>query len=132
MIGVDTNILLRAFADDDEQQGAQARELLARLEADGGTVWVNTVVLCEFVWTLRGTKRLSRAELADLVELLLSTELLQFAERDCVERALATFRTSRADFADALIGALNRRTGCATTYTLDGRAAGTADFVAVG
>ncbi len=132
MIGVDTNILLRAFADDDERQGAQARELLARLEADREPVWVNTVVLCEFVWTLRGTKRLSRAELADVVESLLSAEALRLAERDSVERALDIFRTSRADFADALIGALNRHAGCATTCTFDRRAAETADFSAVG
>ncbi len=49
-----------------------------------------------------------------------------------VETALDIFSTTRADFADCLIGVLNRRAGCATTYTFDRRAAATAEFTAVG
>ena len=41
------------------------------------------------------------------------------------------FRATRADFADCLIGVLNRRAGCATTYPFDRRASATADFTAV-
>jgi predicted nucleic-acid-binding protein len=48
-----------------------------------------------------------------------------------VEEALRIFRATRADFADCLIGVLNRRAGCATTYTFDRRAAETADFAPV-
>ena len=39
---------------------------------------------------------------------------------------------ARPGFADALIGVLNRRAGCATTYTFDRRAAEAVEFTAVG
>jgi predicted nucleic-acid-binding protein len=48
-----------------------------------------------------------------------------------VVEALDLFPLSRADFVDLLIGVLNRRAGCATTYTFDRAAAATADFTAV-
>jgi predicted nucleic-acid-binding protein len=132
MIGVDTNVLLRAFADEDDPHTARARQLLTRLEADGEVAWVNHVVLCEFAWVLERSKRFSRSELADLIATIASTRLLTIADRDAVEQAVQLYKDSRADFADALIGVLNRRAGCATTYTFDRRAAATADFSAVG
>jgi hypothetical protein len=49
--------------------------------------------------------------------------------RDVVDGAFSRFRSLPAD---ALIGALERRAGCATTYTCDRRAAETAAFSPVG
>jgi predicted nucleic-acid-binding protein len=132
MIGADTNVLLRAFAAEEGPQTARARAVLAQLEAKGEKVWVNSIVLCEFVWVLRSSKRLSRAQIGDLIELLLATTLLRFADQGLVEDALRLFRSTRLDFADALIGVLNRRAGCTTTYTFDRRAAETPDFSPVG
>jgi predicted nucleic-acid-binding protein len=131
MIGVDTNVLLRAFADEDDPHTARARDLLARLEAEGEAVWVNSIVLCEFVWALRSSGRLSRAQIGDLIELLLSTTLLKIADQVLVEEALQIFRSSRADFADALTGVLNRRSGSTTTVTFDQRAPKAPEFSVV-
>ena len=48
-----------------------------------------------------------------------------------MDEALAVFRATRADVADALIGVPDRRAGCTTTNIFDRRAAATADFSAV-
>jgi predicted nucleic-acid-binding protein len=128
MIGLDTSVLVRVLADEDDPQADRARELLVRLEDAGEIAWLNHVVLCEFAWVLRRTRRFTRAEIADLIATLMASRLIRVADHEAVEEALQIFRASRADFADALIGALNRRAGCATTYTFDQRAAETADF----
>jgi len=132
MIGLDTNILVRVLADEDDPDAERARELLVHLEEAGETVWLNHVVQCELAWVLRSTKRFTRARIADLIDNVLSTRLLRVADVALVEEALRIFRATRADFADALIGVLNRRADCATTYTFDRRAAETPDFTVVG
>jgi predicted nucleic-acid-binding protein len=48
-----------------------------------------------------------------------------------VAEALDLLPLCRADFVDLLVDVLNRRTGCATTYTFDRAAAATANFTAV-
>jgi predicted nucleic-acid-binding protein len=73
MIGLDTNILVRVLADEDDPAADRARELLVRLEEAGETVWLNHVVLCELGWVLRGRKRFTRAQIADLLGRVLST-----------------------------------------------------------
>ncbi|MEK0083077.1 PIN domain-containing protein [Benzoatithermus flavus] len=128
MIGLGTNVLLRAFTDESDPHAPRARRLLEQLAESGETVHVNHIVLCEFAWVLQRSKRLSRAKVAELIELLLCARALHIHEQDAVEEALRTYRASRTDFPDCLIGVLNRRAGCATTYSFDRRAAETADF----
>ncbi|MFL5335421.1 MAG: PIN domain-containing protein [Geminicoccaceae bacterium] len=131
MIGLDTNVLVRVLADEDDPAADRARAFLVSLQDISEAVWVNHVVLCELAWVLRSTRRFSRAEIADLIDHLLATRPLQVADAELVATALQIFRGTRLDFADALIGVLNRRAGCATTYTFDRAAAETADFTAV-
>jgi len=45
--------------------------------------------------------------------------------------ALAAYRTSGADYADCLLGLLNRDLGCATTVTFDADAATLPEFQAL-
>ena len=58
MIGIDTNVLLRIFGsdEDDPDQVAAARGLLRT----AAPLFVNPIVLAEFVWTLRRTYKLDR------------------------------------------------------------------------
>jgi predicted nucleic-acid-binding protein len=128
MIGVDSNLLLRAVLADDTGQAERARRLLAERCSPQWPGFVNRVVLCEAVWTLTAGYRYSRQQLTATLEQLLAAPALLFEDRSAVEAALALFRSSRADFADCLVGVLNRRAGCATTYTFDRRAAETAEF----
>ena len=90
MIGLDTNVLLRVLADEDDPSADRGRNLLARLEQAGETCLVNHVVLCEFAWVLRrGSTRFDRAadrrpDRHDPAR----RRLLRVAEHDAVEEAL--------------------------------------------
>lgn len=128
MIGLDTNVLLRALLADQGAEGAAARGLLASRCSPAEPAFVNHVVLCEAVWVLARTYRYSREQILEALATILATPAFRLAERPLVEEAVRVFRDGRADFADALIGVLNRRAGCATTYTFDRRAAATAGF----
>jgi len=132
LIGLDTNLLLRVLLLDEGPESGRARALVGRLCTVAAPGLVNHIVLCETVWTLARSYRYSREQIADAVAAILATPEFLVPERGLVEEALDLFQVTRADFADCLIGALNRRAGCATTYTFDRRAAESADFSPVG
>ena len=132
MIGIDSNVLLRVLLGDDAAQAERARRLLATECSPRRPAFVNRAVLLEAVWTLATGYRYSRAQLAAAIELLLAAPALMIEDRAAVETALDIFTTTRADFADCLIGVLNRRAGCATTYTFDQAATARAELTAIG
>ncbi len=117
MFGIDTNVLLRLVTEDDAKQAAAARNLM--LSTPRQRVFVNRIVLCEAVWTLRRGYRLSRIQIADALKEWLDNKRLEFEDRDEVERAAATLRSSKADVSDILIGLVNERAGCTATYSFD-------------
>ena len=110
MIAVDTNVLLRYLLHDDEAQAARAEVVF---EA-GEIVLITDVVLAETVWTLAGRRyRLTEAELAGVLERLLSDPYIRFEDNRTVWRAVQAFRGAALEgetgsaggvgFADTLI-----------------------------
>lgn len=121
MIGLDTNVLVRYLAQDDDTQTSRATELVEGLdEQDRGFVCL--VVLVELHWVLRTTFGVSPDEAAFIVEGLLAASWLVVQESDLVRRAVGRARTG-VDFADAVIAELGTAAGCTTTVTFDRRAA---------
>ncbi len=127
MVGLDTNILLRAITKDDPAQSTIAARLLETLnkEAPG---YINIVVLSEFAWSLNRRYKYSREDVRKAVEALLESTSCVVAERDAVNRALRRGLEHRLDFADALIAELNREAGCPVTLSFDKGAANKAGF----
>ena len=123
MIGIDTNILLRATLDDHPTQSAQARKLLATL-ANEHPGFVNIPVLLEFFWVLRSRYKVPRPRLAAVLRDLLGVEHFVFEALDVAGRALAAYESGKADFADSVIALRNQEFGVLTTYTFDSDAAG--------
>ena len=118
MIGLDTNVLLRSATQDDLVQSPIARRLIATLdEANPG--YVNAVVLAEFVWSLRSRYKYDCDQTLTAIEALLQSAAFVISDRDAVNAAAARSRVDAVDFADALIGELNRQAGCRTTMTFD-------------
>ncbi len=126
MIGVDTNVLVRVLVADDARQVAVVQRLLARVEDEGATVFVPTIVVVETVWVLRSVYRLTRSEIvAHLTTVLMSDQVL-IEDADVIERALRTFELGRADFADYLAREAALVAGAQALLTFD-RAAQTED-----
>ena len=119
MIGLDTNILVRYLTHDDPAQYAKAAALIDTVTNRGDHVVVNTAVLCGLVWVLGTAYDYSREEIARAVEQIFSTAQFEIERLDDARQALLDFRSTKADFSDALIGRINRSLGAEHTVTFD-------------
>jgi predicted nucleic-acid-binding protein len=127
MIGLDSNILLRAIANDDPEQSPKARTFIASLSpADPGLL--NSVVLAEIAWTLRVRYKRPRAEVLARLETLLRSSSYVVTGREAVNRALLRCREYDLEFSDALIGEMNIVEGARFTITFDAAASETPAF----
>src|SRR5713226_490894 len=106
MIGLDTNVLVRYFAQDDPVQSPRAVGLIEdRLDEDDPG-FVSVVALVELVRVLERTYGLTDRELAAIVERLLQAPVLVVENEIEVFTALTALKEERGDFADALLGEL--------------------------
>ena len=126
MIGIDTNIILRVFIDDNEAQVAAVAKLLAG--RGPASIRLTNVVIAEFVWTLMRRYKREKADIIDVLEQLLQREELVFENRNALMTALGWYASGPADFVDYLVGALNEEAGASTTFTFDQDAADHAAF----
>ena len=131
MIGLDTNVLARLFVEDDIAQARQAREFVAARCTSQDPGFVDRVALCELVWVLASVHDYRRGEIAPIIEKLLSSNDLMLEDEGAVRVALQAFKTANVDFADALIGEVNRLRGCDATATFDRKAAKLDSFIRV-
>jgi predicted nucleic-acid-binding protein len=128
VVGIDTNVLLRILTKDDVgQMETAARAVAGRCTAESPG-YVNLIVLCEVVWVLHSSLKHPREAVAAAVEALCRATEFRIENVDAVRAAVDIFRVSKADYADCLIGVLNRRTGCSTTLTFDKHAAALPEF----
>ena len=123
-IGVDTNILVRLFVKDDAEQSASVARLVRALEEED-VFFINIVVLIETLWTLRRQYGYRKSQLLALVQALLERGDLEIDQYEIVGNAINLSRLLGADISDALIGELNRLSGCDRTLTFDAKAAKT-------
>jgi predicted nucleic-acid-binding protein len=123
LIGLDTNVIVRFLAQDDEVQSRLATRLFARLTREEPG-FVSLVVLAEVSWVLARAYKASRAELADAIEGLLRSAEIRIENAEAAWRALGAYQASKsAEFADALIAEIAALAGVTRTMTFDRRAA---------
>lgn len=120
MISLDTNVLARFLARDDEEQFRAASAVMAGLAADRRAV-VTQIVLVELFWVLTRTYRLPAADVLGTLLALVETRELDVEGEEDVVVAL-DLAADGADFPDALIQARSARLGCEAVVTFDSRA----------
>jgi predicted nucleic-acid-binding protein len=125
--GLDTNVLIRLLLADDPEQTARGRAFVAGRSA-GEPLFVNRIVICELVWTLRRGFRFDRGQIADVVDRMLKSRALEIEDYDALGFALYLYQTGGADLADCLLGVTNGLLGCERTATFDRRAAELDEF----
>jgi predicted nucleic-acid-binding protein len=119
MIGIDTNILLRLWLNDDPTQSKRIDALLAAHGGMPGSLLVTDVVLVEAVWALKSAfEQDKRAQLV-AVRSLLEETAFAFEDREAVAAALGLFEAGPCGFADCLVVAKHARQGCEFTATFD-------------
>ena len=117
MIGLDSNILVRYFTQDDPVQAALATEVMEQRLSEAEPGFISVVAMAETVWVLDRHYRFTREQIANAVETALRTDLLLVEHEPEVFAALALLRQGRGEFGDALIGALCARAGCSRVNT---------------
>jgi len=119
MIGIDTNILLRLWLNDDPAQSKRIDALLAEHGSTPGSLLVTDVVLVEAVWTLRSAFDQDKDAQLIAVHSLLEETAFAFEDREAVADAVTLFEAGSCGFADCLVVAKHARQGCDFTATFD-------------
>ena len=122
MIGLDTNVLVRLLAGDDEAQRAIARAYIERHASPSDPAFIDRIVLVETVWVLESVYAYSRAQISTAIDALLRTVHFVIEDSELARAALALYRGGD-DFADAAIVTTNVAYGCTRTATFDRKAA---------
>ena len=122
MIGIDTNVLIRYIAQDDATQSARAIRLIERECSAATPGFVGLVVLVEIVWVSESSYGAKRDEVVEIVRRLLSIRQLVVQDSEIVWKALRSFESGKADFADCLIQGVAAAAGCDRTMTFDKQA----------
>ena len=114
MQAVDTNVLVRLLARDDEKQAKLADQFVAK------GAWVSHLVLAETVWVLDAVYERKPAQLMAAIEQLLQHESLVLQDADTVSAALAHFRAKpKLGFSDCLALAIAKKAGHVPLGTFD-------------
>jgi predicted nucleic-acid-binding protein len=119
MIGIDTNILLRLWLNDDPAQNNRIDAMLAAHGSTPGSLLVTDVVLVEAVWTLKSAFEQDKRAQVIAVRSLLDETAFAFEDREAVAVALGLFEGRTCGFADCLIVAKHARSGCEFSATFD-------------
>jgi predicted nucleic-acid-binding protein len=119
VIALDTNVLVRFIVEDDKIQGARASRLVRGATERGEPLFVSDIVLCELVWVLSASYRVTRSEIAATLGRLAQAKQIVFTDAERVHRATDAFAAGRGDFADYLIREHAREAGCTEVATFD-------------
>lgn len=125
MIGLDTNIVVRFLAQDDDTQSPIATVFMSQLSRERPG-FISSVVLAEITWVLSRAYNASREDIGRAVEGLLRSAELIVENADAAYRALGAHQSSKsAEFAAALIAQTASLAGATETVTFDQGAAST-------
>lgn len=122
MIGLDTNVLVRYFAQDDEQQSAIANNLIDQLTSDSPG-FISMVTLIELVWVMKSCYQANRDQVIIILNELIHTQELIIENMEAIFPALKLYSSRNADFADCVIESVGKVAGCSHTVTFDKAAA---------
>jgi predicted nucleic-acid-binding protein len=128
MIGLDSNVLVRYLAQDDAAQSAKATELIERRLSEANPGFISVVAMAETAWVLQRAYGLADRDIAAAIERTLQADVLVVENEQEVFTAMIALKERRGSFADALIGALGVKAGCAHTLTFDRKAARLSGF----
>lgn len=122
MIGVDTNVLVRIFAEDEDKQRKAAQSFM-RQRSTEDPAFVSAVVVAEVTWVLDRTYGFSMASIRDALEWLFESTNIVVEQHDLVRVAVNLAADSNADISDSIIAALAAHAGASKTVTFDRPAA---------
>ncbi len=125
MIGLDTNVLVRFFAQDDPDQCRRADSFYAIITPENPG-FISLVVLAELVWVLIRRYGVTKSQLIQCLNQLLDSPEMVLEGQTAVTQALRRFASAKVDFVDCLIERCGHLAGCGETVTFDVNASASA------
>lgn len=122
MRALDTNVLVRYFAQDDPYQSALATQLLEEQLSPAERGFVSLVVVLETVWVMESRYGASVEQVCTVLQGLLDAPCLEVQDAGAVRQAVLRYRQGGADLHDCLIVELARARK-ARVLTFDAKAA---------
>ncbi len=116
MIAVDTNILVRYFAEDDPAQTRLAQQLIEDRLTANEPGFISLITLVELLWVLNDTYKIRRAVQTEIVNQLLEAPNMVIERDELVRAALNLLAGDISDHVIHLVGAAS---GCSKTITFD-------------
>jgi predicted nucleic-acid-binding protein len=101
VIGVDTNVLVRAVLDDDPKEANIAKKLLLQL-SDNKKLFISSYAILEMIWVLK-MKGLPRQTIYASVLDLMDSNGVVIGNREIIRTAIERYSKGKADFGDYLI-----------------------------
>ena len=98
MIRVDTNIIVRYFADDIKVQADKAQEILENEE-----VFISNEVIAEVIYVMCGIYEFSREDISEALIQLINFENVYVESKYFLIKALKLFAFTKLDFVDSLL-----------------------------
>ena len=123
MIGLDTNVIIRYLAQDDDKQSAAATQIIETQLNENKQGFISLIVLVEIIWVLKSCYMQTKTELYPIVENILGTKQFMVEQSGRAYKALRIWKNGNGDYSDALIAVISRDNKCTNTLTFDKKAA---------
>ena len=120
VLAVDTNVMVRFFADDDDLPSVQAKQLIT--ETADRRIYLSMLVLAETFTVLTKVRKFPSAPVHEGYRMLLRSPTFSVENPQMVAMAIDAGERTKCGFTDALIALQNNAAGCETTATFDHRA----------
>ena len=122
MIGVDTNVLIRLFINDEAEQHAKADAFFAARSPEDAA-FISLVTTIEFVWVLTRSYKRPQDEALGLLKIVLSSRDAVVEMAEAVASAVQTALDTKGDYADVIIAQAGQSAGCSHSVSFDEPAA---------
>lgn len=116
MIAIDTNILVRMFVDDAENQ--QQIQWVSDLVRQQEAIYLSQIVQVEAVWIFETVYELTKSEIVTILRVIANHPAIILEKPDQFVQALTLYESNPADFSDYVIFANAESTNC-VLWTFD-------------
>lgn len=117
---VDANIVIRYLTRDDPGKAEKCRALLEKtIAGQGPALFMSDLAVAEIVWVLESIYKLSKSEIRDNVETVLSAPNIEFQNKEFLSESVVLYAAHNVDFIDAYQAVLVKHRQMSGIYSYD-------------
>jgi len=113
VIGIDTNVLIRYYVDDNPKQHRKAKSFI-----DSNDIFISNLVLAEAYWVLSKLYKIPSEDIEQVFTHIKRSSNMHLEDDTVSARSVATWKNTSCDFSDALIDNIYKANGF-NTATFD-------------